>query len=57
MDGLVHGRERREGGKERESKKERERLCGLGAKTDRLLMEPSTFRCSDEVLEHGVKYS
>lgn len=38
-------------------KRERERLCGLGVKTDRLLMEASTFRCSDEVLEHAVKYS
>lgn len=43
------------GGKIRE--RERERLCGLGVKTDRLLMEASTFRCSDEVLEHAVKYS
>lgn len=50
-------------GGEREAKQEEERrrgerarLCGLGVKTDRLLMESSKFRCSAEVLEHGLKY-
>lgn len=36
---------------------ERLRLCGLGVKTDRLLMDSSTLRCSVEVLAHRVKYS
>lgn len=45
-----------ERGRQRERKKGRERLCGLRAKTDRLLMDSSTLKCSDEVLAHLVKY-
>lgn len=41
----------------RKGERESVRLCGLGVKTDRLLMDSSTFRCSDEVLAHRVKYS
>lgn len=42
---------------ERESERGGDAVCGLGVKTDRLLMDSSTFRCSDEVLAHRVKYS
>ena len=38
-------------------KGERERVCGPSGETDRLLMDSSTFRPSDEVLAHRVKYS
>lgn len=42
------------GESQREKMKGRERLCGFGIKTDRLLMDSSTFRYSDQVLPHDV---
>lgn len=44
------------GESQREKMKGRERLCGFGIKTDRLLMDSSTFRYSDQVLPHDVQY-
>lgn len=54
MDGLVCGCWR--GESEGENERERERLCGFGIKTDRLLMDSSTFRYSDQVLPHDVQH-
>lgn len=44
------------GESQREKMKGRERLCGFGIKTDRLLMDSSTFRYSDQVLPHDVQH-
>lgn len=56
----VRGEKAGREGERKGGERERERggaVCGLGVKTDRLLMDSSTFRCSDEVLAHRVKYS